>query len=253
MSIIGSPFPSIDPMKALEAVGKVIGGIGKVAKYAWGLITGEDKKQDEIARQKGVNPEKSSVDEIAELNKLLMEYRQNISSAADSMEREMVVECSMMLQDIMDLFDEYNQNLKILRSDSVRRKFGRESKGLKGTFAEYVQKRISLDDTECVKILKLPAGELKSQRLQEMKQSVFVEASNEIISRIKDTVDDFSETVENAFLEHLDRAEEQVAEKTSTFEELNKISEKDTHAVESVLLKADYLLAISSYVERELL
>ena len=251
MSIL--PFPPIDPMKALEAVGKVARGIGKVAKYAWGLITGEDKKQDEIAHQKAVNPEKSTADEIAELNKLLVEYRGNISAAAGDMERDMIVECSEMLQDVMDVFNEYNQELKIIRSDSVRRKFSRVSKDLKGTFAEYVQKRISLDDAECVKILRLPAGELKSQRLQEMKQNVFIEAGNEIINRIKDTVDDFSETVEDNFLDHLERAEEKVEEKANAFEELSKVADNDREAAESVLLKADYLLAVCAYTNEELL
>ena len=249
MSIIGSPFPPIDPVDIIKKGVEIVKGIGKVAKYAWGLITGEDKKQDEIAHQKGINPEKSHADEIAELNRLLTEYRQNISSAADGMEREMIVECSMMLQEIMDMFHEYNQELKILRSDSVKRKFSRISRDLKGTFAEYVQKRISLDDAECMKILKLPAGELKNQRLQELKQKVFVEASNEIIRRIKDSVDDFSETVEDAFLEHLDRAEEKVSEKTEIFEELSKTAEDDTQTAESVLLKSNYLLAVCSCVD----
>lgn len=251
MSIIGSPFPlpPVDPMKALEAVRKLIGGIGKVAKYTWDLITGEDEKQTEIANQKSVNPQKSTVDEMAELNKLLTEYRNNISSAAEKMEREMIVECSMMLEDIMDVFTESNQHLKVMRSDSVERKFKRVAKDLKGTFAEYVQKRISLDDAECVKILKLPAGELKNQRLQEMKQRVFVEASNEIVKRIKDAVEDFSDTVEDAFNDHLDRAEEQLQERTESFEELSRITENDTESVENVMLKANYLLAVCSYVE----
>ena len=248
MSIIGSPFP-IPPIDPLKIIGDVIRGIGKVAKYAWNVITGQDEKQAAIANQKSVNPQKSTVDEMAELNKLLAEYRKGISDAAESMEREMIVECSMMLEDIMDVFTESNQHLKVMRSDSVERKFKRVAKDLKGTFAEYVQKRISLDDTECVKILKLPAGELKNQRLQEMKQRVFVEASNEIVKRIKDAVEDFSDTVEDAFNDHLDRAEEQLHERTESFEELSRITENDTESVENVMLKANYLLAVCSYVE----
>ena len=248
MSIIGSPFP-IPPIDPLKIIGDVIRGIGKVAKYAWNVITGQDEKQAAIANQKSVNPQKSTVDEMAELNKLLAEYRKGISDAAESMESEMIVECSMMLEDIMDVFTESNQHLKVMRSDSVERKFKRVAKDLKGTFAEYVQKRISLDDTECVKILKLPAGELKNQRLQEMKQRVFVEASNEIVKRIKDAVEDFSDTVEDAFNDHLDRAEEQLHERTESFEELSRITENDTESVENVMLKANYLLAVCSYVE----
>lgn len=247
MSIINSPFPMPSPNPGW--VGKVLRGIGKVAKYAWNVITGQDEKQDEIAGKKGINPEKSSADEIAELNKLLVEYRQNISASANDMEREMIVECSMMLQDIMEIFDEYNQKLKIVRSESVKRKFNRICKDLKGTFAKYVEKRISLDDAECVKILRLPAGELKNQRLQEIKQKVFVEAGNEVIKQIEDAVKDFSETVEDTFEEHIERIEEKIENQTDAFEKLNRVVENDTNSVESVLLKSNYLLAVCSYAD----
>ena len=86
-------------------IGNILRGIGKIAKYAWSVITGKDKVQEEIANKKSLNPEKSEANEIAELNKLLMEYRQNISAAANDMEREMIIECSMMLQEIMDVFE----------------------------------------------------------------------------------------------------------------------------------------------------
>lgn len=54
----------------------------------------------------------------------------------------MIVECSMELQEIMEVFEEFNENLKIARSESVKRKFRRLSAGLKGTFSEYIGKCI---------------------------------------------------------------------------------------------------------------
>lgn len=237
------------PKIPIRSLPKLLEGIKKIAKYTWSVITGTDEVQDEIASKNGLKPEKSEANEIAELNKLLMEYRQNISAAAEDMEREMIVECSMMLKEIMDVFEEQNQTLKLVRSGAVKRKFNRACKELKGTFAEYVGKRFSLDDAECIKILKLPAGELKNNRLQEMKQTVFVEAGNEIIRRIKDTVEEFMETVEDTFDEHLDRSEETIQDKTNAFEELSKGLNGDTAALEYTIFKADYMIAISSYAE----
>ena len=51
-------------------IGNILRGIGKIAKYAWSVITGKDKVQEEIANKKSLNPEKSEANEIAELNKL---------------------------------------------------------------------------------------------------------------------------------------------------------------------------------------
>ena len=229
--------------------GFLIDTIVKVGKKVWDLIKGQDKAQDEISQIKGYNPQKSEANDIAELSKLLTEYRQNIITAGEELEREMIVECSMELQEIMEVFEKFNENLKIARSESVKRKFRRLSAGLKGTFSEYIGKRVSLDDDECIKILKLPSGELKNQRLQELKQNVFVEATNAMIEKIKDTVDDFSETVEDAFLEHLERTEASMEEKTIALEKLSTMTDENIESAEAVLLKAHYILSVCYYTE----
>lgn len=88
---------------------------------------------------------------------------------------------------------------------------------------------------------------MKNQRLQQMKQDVFVQAGNEIINSIKDTVDEFSDTVQDAFEEHLDQLEETIQNKTDAFEELSTGFNGDKKALESVILKADYVISICSY------
>ena len=90
---------------------------------------------------------------------------------------------------------------------------------------------------------------MKNQRLQEMKQNVFIDAGNEIIRRIKDTVDDFMETVEDAFDEHLERSEQVIQDKTEAFEDISKGFDGDSQAFESVVIKSDYLLAVCSYAD----
>ena len=73
------PKPSLPIL--IEVVKRFVDG----AKKVWNALRGKDKKQDEIAQQKGVNIAKSKADEISDLNQLLMEYRANISDAADSL------------------------------------------------------------------------------------------------------------------------------------------------------------------------
>ncbi|MBQ8135097.1 MAG: hypothetical protein IJ192_11945 [Clostridia bacterium] len=248
------PFPPTDPgtlkkiVKGVVKVGKkVIEGIVNIGKTAWEAISGEDETQEEISRKKGFDPEKSEATDIAELNRLLNEYRTNISSAANDLEREMIIEYTEELKEIMNLFEEYNKELKVIRSETVKRRFKRMNNEIKGTFEEYISKRISLDDPEFVKILKLPAGELKNQRLQEIKQKVFIEAGNEIVRKIKNAVDEFSDTVEDAFYEHLERAEQTVAEKNEAFENLTKVSDEDTESTEAILIRTDYIISVCSF------
>ena len=238
------PIPDLPP--PLLILKKVVEKIVNVAKGAWNAIMGRDEAQKEISNQKGFNPEKIQADDIAELNRMLNDYKRNISSAAGDLEREMIIEYAEEMKEIMDMFEEYNKTLKVARSEMIKRRYKRMSSDLKGTFEEYIGKRISLDDPEFVKVLKLPAGELKNQRLQEIKQKVFIEAKDDIIRKIKDAVADFMDTVEDAFEVHLDRAEESVTEKSQAFEELSASSEDDTQTAEKVWIKADYIMALCS-------
>lgn len=221
----------------------------KIGKSIWEIITGKDKKQDELSEKKGFNPEKSEASEIAELNQLLQEYRGNIIVASSELEREMIAECAVQMQEIMDVFNSFNQQLKVTRSESIKKKFRRLNDELKGTFADYIGKRLSLDDVQCVKVLRLPAGNLKNQRLQELKQNVFAEATDAIIKKIQYSVEDFSETVEDAFCEYLEQAEIAVGEKSSALEKLSKTTEADTESAENILLKAHYILAMCYYTD----
>ena len=61
------------------------------------------------------------------------------------------------------------------------------------------------------------------------------------------TVDEFSDTVQDAFEEHLDQLEETIQNKTDAFEELSTGFNGDKKALESVILKADYVISICSY------
>ena len=239
MSIMPNPLKH-PPFWLLE---KIIDG----AKKLWGIIKGKDKKQAELAEQKGIDPNKSKAEEISELNRLLLEYRSNISSAAESLEHDMIVECVGMIGDISDKLQELNESLKIVRVESVKRKFSRVRKELKGTFDEYVKKRISLDDAECLAALQLPAGELKNQRLQALKEKAFVEATNEIIERVKSKVDDFLDEMDDAFDEHLIRSEEKLTEKTEVFEKLSVSLDGDIQ--EEIMTEAVHKLAMCELAE----
>lgn len=243
--IIGSPFPKFPK----PDMGGFFEKLAKIGKYIWAVIRGKDEIQDEISNKKGLNPEKSEANEFAELNKLLNDYKQNILSMCDELERKMIVECSMQLQEVMGVFEEYNKTLKITRSESIKRKFRRIEKEIRGTFSDYIHKKISLDDPECVKTLKLPAGELKNQRLQEMKEKVILEAENEVVRKIRDSVDEFSETVEDAFQEHLDRTEQRIIDKSNAFEELSKVANGDMQSAEKTLVHTSYILSVCSYAD----
>ncbi len=216
---------------------------------AWDRIKRPDETQDKISNQKGIDVEKSKVDEIQKLNEMLIEYRGNISRAGDDLERQMIVEYSEALNEILDTFDEYNKTLKVIRLESVKRRFDITNENLRGTFENYICKKISFDNPKLTSILKMPAGELKSQHLQEMKQNIFIEAANDIVKKIKKATDDFATTLEESFELSFERAEYSIEEKREAFEKLSETLNGNATAAENVYVKSDYTIAVCSYAE----
>ncbi len=237
------PFPGpFDP-------GKVIETIVRVGKAVWGALTGRDRHQEELGREKALNPAKAEADEIAALNQLLNEFRQNIITATDALERELIAECSMYFSDVMKTFERSNESLKVYRAEVFDRKFRQALDDMKGTFSSYITRRISLDDAQCVKALKLPAGELKTQRLQELKIGVFQEGTNEIIRKAERTMDDFIDTIEYAFCNRLDHLEETAAEKKKAFQRIAERENDTAQEIESVISAAMYAISLCEYAD----
>ena len=95
----------------------------------------------------------------------------------------------------------------------------------------------------------MPAGELKSQHLQEMKQNIFIEAANDIVKKIKKATDDFTTTLEESFELSFERAEYSIEEKREAFEKLSETLDGNATAAENVYVKSDYMIAVCSYAE----
>ncbi len=100
MSIIMPKFP-LPGFPSGGGGGGFFGPLLEIGKAILSFFKGKDVKQEEIAHKKSLDPEKSEANEIAELNKLLMEYKQNIISAGGDLEREMIAECAIQMQAIM--------------------------------------------------------------------------------------------------------------------------------------------------------
>ena len=70
-----------------------------------------------------------------------------------------------------------------------------------------------------------------------------------MIDKIKYTVSDFGDAVEDAFLDHLERAEESILVKRQAFEKMSDVSDNNTDSVEAVLLQSDYIISVCSLVD----
>lgn len=203
--MIRSPFPFPVPMPDL---GKIWDKTKKIVKIIFG------KDEEEVKQQKGFNTEKSSASDIMALNTALNNCRMSFKESFDELESELKKECQRTIDGILEMIDSINSSVKVCNVSSMKRQLSYIVDDINGTAMNHMNRRISLDDAECLAILKLPAGDLKGTRMNELKKKIYSEAigivSDKIRKSIMNILDNISDTVEDKVGDIELKAEEKI-------------------------------------------
>lgn len=206
--ILGSDIPMPrDPKKVFDFVAKLVRAGKKLLKIVFG--------DGGVGRTAPMDEKKSTVDDIMQLNSLLLQYKETVSNESKEVEVEVKNVCKSVFDQIIESVEFANSELKFYRTEVVERKINRFLSEIDGFFARSVSTRISLDDPECISILKMLPGELKEQRMIELKKRV-----------LQDSLEDLCRIIETFYLELIDGVETSVEDKLISFE--NTIEERKT-------------------------
>lgn len=234
MSIIS--FPPKVPLPS-DKIWKIIKKVGRAIAIA---LFGDN---EEIGNRKAAELGNSEVNEIAELNSVLLEYQHSVKEISNSLEREIINECTEFLDKTLLIFQRANSNLDVYSIESVKKRFDRILRSMNGTFMKHMAKRISLDDSQCVAILKMVPGELKGQRMKEHRTKVFQESIDEIIEKMTGFIDGFFEMIEFSFDNRLNDLSFKIEEKANAFSKLSAITDKRNESVEKMQLQVNYIIS----------
>ena len=113
---------------------------------------------------------------------------------------------------------------------------------------KYVQKRVSLDDIECLNILKMDSGSDKEKSMTDFSNKVLKEAINKLSERIKKSIE---EQCENVFFEIQDRVslvQQSATEVLDKFKEIEKLKLQDEVGLEKEKSRIVYCISLSEKV-----
>lgn len=230
------PIPPIDISRIISVGKRVFKAIKNL------FVDDETRKQAPLTQH-------SELSEVANLNGILFEYRNQVKQVANELEREITDECMEVFHKIISIFEAANESYEIYRVDRLRRKFDRMAESISGTFERYVAKRISLDDVECSEILKMLPGELKGERMQNLKKKVFIEAVEDIVGKLNEAVEELLEDIEDAINLRLNMIKNQLEEKTLAYESITCTTQEKENHNEKVQLSAIFSLGNIQVIE----
>jgi len=197
MESLAPKFPKIPP----ETTKKILKILKEAGKYL--LKTIVDKVEEKISKAKSYDPQKNTADDIDTLNRLVQECRSEFADGARKMEKEIKNNCIEMTDEIISMLEGCNSVINAYRVETIRRKLDGILDNINGSMSDHIERVISLDNSECVAVLRLPAGDLKGQRMQELKMKVFAQAIENVCKTTEQAVNDVIYYIEDSFKEKI--------------------------------------------------
>lgn len=195
------------------------------------------------------NKNRNDINEVANLNAALTDYRTQVGEVGKVIENDIITSSENFFSDIISLFESINNSYSIGNIERARRKTSRFRIRIEGTFEDHTAKRISLDDMECLEILKMLPGEIKSTKMNELKKKVFEESVEKIAYSIKDITEELIEDISDSFNFKLNMLEQQLNEKMNIFSVLTNNTNSREELEESIEIYSNYLLSVSNVIE----
>lgn len=158
----------------------------------------QDACAERVAGEKSYNKKEANIYTTERLNEILISFSEGYFQEATVIEKN----CIIMVEDYYDKLIEIVENAPSdahnaanLRALKAGR--GRISKTIYGGIKDPLSKRMSLDDSECLSILKMDSGIEKKQAMTQFTRKVIKEALNNLSKNVRIALNEKTEDIED--------------------------------------------------------
>lgn len=220
----------------------------KLKEWLFGSSSGSSSG----GRTSSYDPEHAQMQETIRVQNALTEFRTDTQTRSINLENAIIEESREHLDAFLADVRKYNKikyggrSLSINISHIERENRKTEDK-IHGFIVKKVSKRISLDDEECLKILKLDAGAEKTKELDHFYRKVLSEAISELMVILQNAMEQQTDTIEERIQQRMDSIVDVYEAKSGEFERIQKIKNTDEVKLEQAQIKLSYFVALCEY------
>lgn len=178
--------------KLVETVGDAIGST-TISNLGWRI---QDACAERVASEKSYDKREANIYTTERLNEILISFSEGYLQHATFLEKE----CIRLVEEYYDKLISVIENVpggaySVANLKALKNGKRRISKTISGGIREPLAKRMSLDDTECLGILKMDAGAEKRKAMKDFTQKVTEEALNNLAKSVRDSLNDQTEDI----------------------------------------------------------
>ena len=180
--------------KGVESVGNFLGSdkiaeVGRNIQYACA---------EKVAEERSYKKETANIYSTDRLNEILVSFSEGYYQQATDIENACIENVKNYYGDIIQMLKQASKTTKI---DSNLKRLEREKSRIgnhvHGAIKDQLAKKMSLDNTQCLEILKMDAGEEKREAMTRFSQKIISEALDNLSKQVRRTLDEQMEWIED--------------------------------------------------------
>jgi len=251
-SAIGSAFRS-----AARTVGKTIEkagdffGISGVSNFGRNI---QDAFSEKISSESSYKKQSANIHSTERLSDILADYQEGYLQQANTVERACINEVDFYFSQLVELLEEMPGAMERRASFRNMKSAGtRISRTLEGVVKNHMAKRMSIDDSECLAILKMDAGNRKRQAMSRFSDKIIQEALDNIVKKVKEAMIGQTDEIKSYMENIMEEEEKKVSSLKTQYDMVLENNILEAEKIEAACLNPMVALGIMETVDRLLI
>lgn len=232
--------------RGIEKVGEFVGS-EKIQEVGRGIQSFCESSSEAVSKDAGetneYDKEKARLDETRRVNEVLSTFSLSMEQQADLFEKNCIRETRVYFDMLIQELEKDTSLLKI-NTNRLNKAFREIEKEVQGSIKRHLAKRVSLDDAECLDILKLPAGQQKTAAMRRFSKKVFGESLAQLSEKIKEVIESQQTFLEEELTGKMDAVVAIAQRKSAEYHEMAAIMESDEQDLQEKVQRLQYAVKL---------
>ena len=220
-----------------------------IKEFFSNLFGGGSSGSSSGGRTESYDDKSAELEATIKVQNALTQFREDTRDRSERLENDIIKESRETLDEFLKDVKKYN-NIKYggsrlnVNIGQIERENRKTEDKIHGFIVKRVAKRISLDDNECLEILKLDAGKEKEKRLDEFYKKVLKEAIKDLEEILRDAMEKQTDIVEDHISSRIESIVNTVTNKTNDFNKIQQVKNSDESKMEQEQIKLSHFVTM---------
>ena len=204
---------------------------------------------DDIGKTEALT-ETSTVSQVEKMSQDVRKYYNDYKPKAETKEEIAQKNIEILFNDIKAKFQEERQLANDYGMSTLDRKKDRLCRDIEGTITDAIRTKLSLDDSECKKILSMPAGDEKLRKMNEFAERTIQNANKDLENKIRTAMREVKDDITRFLQNKMDEQEEKAQRDQQEFDNWIRQIENKTFDSERAQLEPRIKIYAIEQVEK---